>query len=602
MKLWRRAALAVLVLLLADAGWALVRYDEGRRVIAGVQVLQDASDPKVYFYVPQYPRISTRPDGTLELLCLRYADSTGTAGGGLFHALVEFSLPEDMVAAVEKELKKQVPGARLAGPVPLLEANTDNEEGQTAFQVISGVLSDKEKGGFAQSVVFTGRAPLQPGSKAVVAAVLNQQGATLLWNSLSGTTSDVSVSLHAAFEAAVQAYNAKVTADVSTVYTHISAITNNQGRYTRRQIRDVVDDLQRKGDLKIEVLDRSAGLGIKSSELEGVLQVVTSKLTEAMFDHTTGWSSDPPREAAVEEGQLPGRQSRGWLTRLFAGSGDQEYYTDDQYVLKKRQDIRHNTFSLVLTKNSTIKVPVDTAGNLGGLYAALGKDERYFRIVSLADPAYEWSPVFIQLDGATLDSFQDAVNAVSITLRKTYPDQPAFVSSLRFSGTEVKAGKTVQDLRLPRMGLSGADWKRYEYQVRWSLRDGPTVSDPPGEEKWIRAQDPTVILQAPFARRVIEIDADRQLFAQRGVTTATIEFGTMLAGQPKLTQRATLRATDAAPLSTVSVYHDRGTPVAVRVAWYSPNGARVQGKLQVLDSDLLYLVPPIPTAAPGGTP
>src|SRR5678816_4313259 len=116
MKTLRGAALFAATLLLASPGWALVRYDEGRRVIAGVQVLQDASDPNVYFYVPQYPRISTRPDGSLELLCLRYVDSTGTAGAGLFHALVEFSLPEDMVAAVEKELKKQVPGARLAGP------------------------------------------------------------------------------------------------------------------------------------------------------------------------------------------------------------------------------------------------------------------------------------------------------------------------------------------------------------------------------------------------------------------------------------------------------------------------------------------------------
>src|SRR4029079_14868908 len=324
------------------------RYDEGRRVILGVQVLQDAGDPKVYFYVPQYPRISTRPDGALELLCLKYVDPAGTASGGLFHALVEFSLPDEIVQAVEQELKKQVPDARLAGPVPLLEAATDNEEGQTSFQVVSGVVADKEKGGFAQSVLFSGKAPLQPGSKAVVAAVLNQQGATLLWSSLSGPTSDVSVSLHAAFEAASQPYNAKVTATVSTVYTHFSQITNKQGGYTRRQIRDIVDDLQRKGDLKIEVLDRSSALGLKSSELEGVLQVVTSKLTEAMFDHTTGWSSDPPRETAVEEGQLPGRQSRGWLTRLFAGSGDQQYYTDDQYVLKKRQEHQHNTLSLVV--------------------------------------------------------------------------------------------------------------------------------------------------------------------------------------------------------------------------------------------------------------
>jgi hypothetical protein len=595
----RRAALVVAVWLLAGSAWALVRYDEGRRVIKGVQLLQDAGDPNVYFYVPQFPRLSTRADGTFELLCLKYVDLTGAASGGLFHALIEFSLPEDLRVEVERELKKQVPGARLAGPVPLLQAVQDGEEGMGSFQIVSGVLTDKAKGGFAQAVVAADRLPLLPGAKGVMAAILNQQGVTLLWNSLTGSTSDVSVSMHASFEAAVQAYNARVTADVSTVYKHFSQIHNTQSGYDRRQIREVVDDLQRTGGLKIEVMDRSAGLGLKASEMEGVLQVVTSKLTEAMFDHTTGWSADPARETAVESGQISGRQEAGWLNRLFSGESDSKYYTDDQYVLKDRKDIRHNVFSLVLSKNSTMRVPVDTAGNLGGLYGALGQDPRYFRIVNLADPAFAFEPIQFQVDGAYLDSFQDTVNFVSVNLRKTYPDQPAFTRSLIFSEAEIKAGKTIQELALPRLGLASADWKHYEYQVRWSLRDGPTIAEPPQEDRWITKSDRAVALQPPFERRVVEIEADRQLFASSGVATAVVEFATMLAGRPKLVQRATLRATDAAPSTRVSVYHDRGTPVAVRVSWYSPAGKTV-GKLQVLDSGLLYLTPP-PAAAPGGS-
>ncbi|PYQ06974.1 MAG: hypothetical protein DMF82_04865, partial [Acidobacteria bacterium] len=478
-------------------------------------------------------------------------------------------------------------------------AAQDGEEGMGSFRIVSGVLTDKAKGGFAQTVVMDGTSPLMPGSRTVVAAILNQQGATLLWNSLTGSTSDVSVSLHASFEAAVQAYNARVTADVSTVYKHFSQLHNTQSGYDRRQIRDVVDDLQRTGDLKVDVLDRSAGLGLKASELEGILQVVTSKLTETMFDHTTGWSADPTRETAVESGQIAGRQQKGWLNRLFSGESDSKYYTDDQYVLKDRKDIRHNVFSMVLTKNSTIRVPVDTAGNLGGLYGALGQDARYFRVISLADPAFEFRPLYFQVDGEYLDSFQDTVNFVSVNLRKTYPGQPAFTRALRFSEADIKAGKTVQDLALPRLGLTAADWVQYEYQTRWSLRDGPTIAVPPQEDRWIRGSDPAVALQPPFERRVVEIDADRQLFAASGVATAVVEFATMLAGRPKLVHRATLRATDATPITKVAVYHDRGTPVAVRVTWHSPTG-KTQGKLEVLDSDALYLTPP-PAPAPGGS-
>jgi hypothetical protein len=598
MKTLRRALLLLALSLLAAPTWALVRYDEGRRVIKGVQLLQDASDPNVYYYVPQYPRVATRPDGALEILCLKYVGATGEASGGIFHALVEFSLPEQTLAEVEKELKKQVSGARLAGPVPLMEAAKDGEEDAGSFQVISAVLTDKEKGGFAQSVVTSGRAPLVPGARAVVAAVLNQQGATLLWNSLTGSTSDVSVAIRASYEAAVQSYNARVTAEVSTIYKHFSQLSNHQSGSTRNQIRNVVDDLQRTGVLKVEVMDRTAGLGLKASELEGILGIVTSKLTETMFDHTTGWSADPPRETAVEDGQIPGRQKRGFFRSLFGGESDSPYYSDDQYVLKNRQDIRHNTFSLVLTKNSTIRVPVDTAGNLGGLYDELGTDPRYFRIVNMADPAFETRRIYFQLDSSYLDSFQDTVNFVSVNLRKTYPAQPAFTSSVRFTEADIKSGKTFQEIAIPRLGEAGPDWTQYEMQVRWSLRDGTTLSLPARDGEWTRQSDATVALAPPYERRVIEIEADGQLFTANGQSTAVVDIASMLGGKPRLQHRATLRATDTESVSRLVVYHDLDTPVAARVSWYSGSGTK-EGKLAVLDSNYVLLA--APPAAAGGT-
>ena len=207
-------------------------------------------------------------------------------------------------------------------------------------QMVPAILANKEKGEFTRSVVTSGKAPLMPGSKAVVAALLNEQGATLLWDSLNGSTSDVSVAIHAYYEAAVKAYNAKVTANVETVYNHFSRIANQQQDFTKRQLRNIVDDLQRTGDLKIDVLDRTAGLGIKADDMAGILQLVTDKLVELMFDHKSGWSADPQRETAVEANQLMGRQDRGWFARTFLGAKDTKYYTDDQYVLKDRKDIR----------------------------------------------------------------------------------------------------------------------------------------------------------------------------------------------------------------------------------------------------------------------
>jgi hypothetical protein len=108
--------------------------------------------------------------------------------------------------------------------------------------------------------------------------------------------------------------------------------------------------------------------------------------------------------------------------------------------------------------------------------------------------------------------------------------------------------------------------------------------------------DPAVSLTPPFERRVIEIDADRQLFGAAGVSTAVVELATMLGGKPKLKQRATLRAADSESSTKLVVYHDRGTPVAARVSWHSASG-KTEGKLQLVDGDYMYLTPP---SAPGG--
>lgn len=605
MKFFRSALLLLGLCLAPSTVLALVNLDQGQRQIKGVQLLQDYNDPKAYYYVPQFPRLATKEDGTFEFLCMKYVDNAGGASGGLFHALVEFTLPAEVVAELEKELKKDVPAARIIGPVPLMQAVENGEEGMGSFQVISATLTNKEKGGFATSVITSGKAPLSPGSKAVVAAILNQQGATLLWDSLSSPTSDVSVALHAYYEAAVQGYNAKVTADVSTVYQHFSRISNQQKEYSRRQMRKIVDDLQHNGTIKVEVLDRTASLGIKASDMDGILQAVTGKLTELMFDHKTGWAAEPQRETAVEADQIQGRQDRGWFARTFLGADDTKYYTDDQYVLKDRKDVRHNTFSLVLTKNSTIKVPVDTAGNIGGLYSALGKDPRYFRIVNLNDPAFEFRPVHFQIDGDYIDSFQDTINFVTVNFRKVYGgDHPAFTKSLTFTYQDVKAGKTIQDIAFPRLGQNGVDWTEFEYQVRWSVRDAPTVSIPAEAERWIKTKDSAISLVPPFTRRVIEIEADRQLFKDRKMATAVVEFATMLANKPKLQRKTTLRAADAEPVSRVAIYHDRNTPVGLRVSWFSPAGEQKE-KLKLLESDFLYITPPAaepPKPEGGGTP
>ena len=181
---------------------------------------------------------------------------------------------------------------------------------------------------------------------------------------------------------------------------------------------------------------------------------------------------------------------------------------------------------------------------------------------------------------------------------RRYAERPAYTGDLTFTHADIKGGKTVQSLSFPRLGAQGSEWTAYEYQVRWSIRDGATVSVPPGD-KWIKGNDAAVALTPPFERRLIEVDVDRSLFEPNGVVTAVVEVGTTLGGKPRLQRKAILRASDAAATTKISVYADRASPAIVRVTWHGKTG-RSEGKPEVLESDYLFLTPPDLSRPAGG--
>ena len=618
-------AAAVLAAGVVAPAFAQVHYDIGRRVINGVQLLQDYRDSTAYYYLPQYPRLAQRSDGSFELLVLKYVGDNGDSNGGLLHALVQFDLPPGILENLERELQSEVDGARLMGPVPLLQATEDGDAGVGSFRVVSSVLSDAGDGGLTRSLVTSGRAPLLPGSRAVVAALLNPEGATLLWNSLTGPTSDVSIAIHGYYEAAVQAYNATVHAEMNAVYEHFSEVINQQGlpleaderarnaegvdagagktkrggRYSRDFISTVVDSLARDGVITVDVFDRTKAFDLDAGAMEGILQIVTQQLTEIMFDATSGWSQDPPREKAVAYEDLAGRQPEGFLTKVFGTAilgahplinTNRPYYSDDLYVLKNRKDIRSNEFNVVLNTTTTVRVPVDAAGNLGGLYEALGEDPAYFRIVNLDDPAFEFRTVHFQVDGDYVDAFSDLVNFVSVNVQKRYQNDDDFTESFMLAQADMTSGNTIVELSFPRLGEEDASWHDYEYQTVWSLQGGPTVRTPLDAGAWVGTDDAAVSLRPPFDKREVQVDVDREAFIQKGIASAVVRFATVLAGEPVRQREIVLRVDDPEPTHKVVLYHDPGEQVAYRITWYGPQ-PEVEGDLKLLQTNYLYVTP-----------
>ena len=591
-----RTILIIIGIMLAMRGLAMVKYDEGSLIINGIMLFQDRDAPQDYYYLPQYPKISLKQDGSLELLFIKYVGEGGpAANGGIFHALIEFALTPDEIAELETLLSKKAPGARLRGPVPMMEALKDGQSGMAGFKIISSVLNHTSSSSpFTHHVITSGHSPFLPGSKAAIAAHLSQQGATLLWESFKTGTSDVSVSVEGYFEAAVKGYNAVIEADLNTLYEHFSSLQNIQGGFTREQTRKIADSLVQHQKIRIDVFDRSAGLGISTEDMQKIMDILTNQLIGLMFDNKGGWAKLPEGEKPADA-QVKGRYSRGGLAGFLFGAGSQAYVPDNQYILKERKDIRSFNFFLNLSKSTTIKVPVYTSGNLRGLYDLDSANGKYFRVVNLDDPDFQHREVYFQINADFSEGFNDLINFVSVNFRKPYGEDNGFEStdtSLVFSKKDISNGTDLKSVSYPRLGLKGPAWLDYEYQIHWSVRGlDSLIRFPAQREQWAKSNLPSIALSPPFKKRVIEIDADRQLFRDNEISSATVRFFVILGGKAMFQKAIALRREDAANTNVLTVYHDPNEPVAYQTTWYSNNEVYKED-LRSLDGEYLFLIPP----------
>ena len=277
---------------------ATVKFDGNCFLIDGVLLLQDADDTLAYYYAPKYPTIAMKNDSTAEFLFMKYSGADDQSTGGLFHALIEFTISDQELASILKKLRKKIPKARLKGRLPFLPTNgvAGDFSGPT-FEIVSSILSNN--GGITRSVVTSGQAPMTPGSKAAVAASLDAQGATLFWKSLtSGPTSDISINVKAYYEAKLPSYNAIISVDMENIFSEFNSEQSSKKFFSQKDIGNRVDSILKNGGMKIEVVDRSQALDIDNFDMQSLVELITTKVTDLMFGVSQG---DVEPEEYIEE-------------------------------------------------------------------------------------------------------------------------------------------------------------------------------------------------------------------------------------------------------------------------------------------------------------
>ena len=607
--------LGILVLCAFNSANATVKFDGRSFLIDGILLMQDAQDTNGYYYIPKFPTISMKNDSVAEFLLMKYVGDDSESSGGLFHTLIEFTASDELLNSVLKKLKKKLPKAKLLGRLPFLPSNGVNGDfsGPT-FEIISSIVTSPDNGEFTRSIVASGNAPMTPGSKAAVAAMLDSRGATLLWNSLtSGESSDLSVGVKAYYEAQVPAFNAIITIDMKNVYTTFINDSQKKRFFSEKNIKNRVDSVLKSGGIKIDIVDKSQAFDIDNAQMNSLVDMITGKVTDMLFKSAEGPMKAIPEgdatkkpDGAMAMGMDPmmmmmmmgggGAGGAGVMMGMMAGNMiiDKVLANNkNTYILKNAKEVNLSKYKINLNKTSTIKMPFYTAGNLSLFYNKFKNDDHYFKIVDMNDPDFQRKEITFQVDGTFIDTFDDLFNYVSVKIKKTYGNgEDDFMKEITFNKKDIENGLNLKTISFPRMGLNNKDWQKYQYQVTWSLKGKEaSIQLPANENEWLSSSDPAISLAPPLEREELSVDAERNLFIEEGFSSAQIRFASIIAGEPTLTRRLLLKSNDTEWGSKVSIFHDIDKPIVYETTWYSGAG-ETKIPLKVMDSDYLYVVPP----------
>ncbi len=238
------------------------------------------SQPAVYYYLSDKPRLAVDERGRPEFSFLRWVENVAGSGGqdaplegeggGIVHAVVTLEVTEDQVSEAQSRLDRLSPGSRIEGPVLYTEGT---------FGLVTSFTD--ENGELATSVVGLGKAPLLDGHRAAVSILLTKKGAKLLWESFQTATPDISFT----FEMNVQGYRsprqAILTADWEQIYDHALFAGAVEAELLGAEVEAAFDDLLREGAIRlVQVGD--------DENLDALVSTAFEKVMNMMLESASG--------------------------------------------------------------------------------------------------------------------------------------------------------------------------------------------------------------------------------------------------------------------------------------------------------------------------
>src|SRR4051812_1986260 len=462
-----------------------------------------------YFYLPVGLRLSKKLDGvTPEFLFMKYTTEQKADQGGVQGAIMHFLMEWGLTPAQEKEAQKlledKTKGKPLKGGIAkLMGAASLRPDVEESCRIISATLTDKA---FTPNFCMVTNAPLMPGAKIAMAAKLEKNGAQLLAATFEKNRSitDVSISLHFAYDVIMPAVEGEITVDWEKVdslfhktkrdYTHHDVDDGTMPK--NNSLHDDVITDTKKDSLYQSMKSTKAvvvNLGVKYRDANNP---IVQKVIEAFMDYFLNSISDKQFSTPTE-----GQEAKDADGGKYEPSEDlYEYHLDETKIAIKKAKGRE---TMRLNLRLPIREDWTITENLASWYDGVKNNAACVGSVNLNDPFFQHRDINFILDLDAKDIFEQEVNYVTVNVRKK-----------RTTGNDFNDAVTIDSKYLKDKGITAqvtyarADDKNtdlYEYKSQWSLRGGKIWPTTP---VWTKGDWQGVTLYPPIYPRNIEFEAD----------------------------------------------------------------------------------------------
>lgn len=236
----------------------MLLLDADQRMIEGVTVYGDHSDPNQFWYCNMQPRLVEATPGRKAFSLIRYRTEERTSGGFLSFEC-DLSVDQSTLNRIQSRLRRYCRGRPKLAPIPFTEGTVQCVvlDIQGGGGTEAGAAEGERQFRAVERVLGATKPSLLGDNNAVFSLTLSEEGAAIVEAAIRDGNMPIGIIYDLTFSGMLRALGVKITANLERVHTHFSTAAEGQVAMLRADIDAGFEKLVQDGAITIDITDAS---------------------------------------------------------------------------------------------------------------------------------------------------------------------------------------------------------------------------------------------------------------------------------------------------------------------------------------------------------